>query len=278
MKYLFDKVSITCSRLTTKTYSTSFSLGILFLGRRIRNPIYAIYGFVRFADEIVDSFHGYNKKELLAAFRKDANTALQDGISLNPILNAFQAVVHQYGIDKKWIDIFLDSMEMDLYYQTYTEESYKKYILGSAEAVGLMCLHVFTNGDPGSYEKLSPYAMRLGAAFQKVNFLRDVQADNLQLGRTYFPSVNLRNFSKADKEKIEGEIEEDFLEALKGIKMLPASSKKGVYLAYYYYWVLFKKIKRLPAEKILHERIRIPNYQKLVLMVKSNVKYQLNII
>ncbi|WP_207511974.1 phytoene/squalene synthase family protein [Longitalea luteola] len=277
MKYLFDRVSIACSKHTTKTYSTSFSLGILFLARHIRNPIYAIYGFVRFADEIVDSFHGYNKKELLAAFRNDTNTALRDGISLNPILNAFQAVVHRYGIHQKWIDTFLDSMEMDLYYQTYTEDSYQKYILGSAEAVGLMCLYVFTNGDTRSYERLSPYAMRLGAAFQKVNFLRDVQADNLELGRTYFPSVNLRNFSKADKEKIEREIEEDFLEALKGIKMLPASSKKGVYLAYYYYWVLFKKIKRLPAEKILHERIRIPNYQKLVLMLKSNVKYQLNI-
>jgi 15-cis-phytoene synthase len=278
MKYLFDRVSIECSKLTTKTYSTSFSLGILFLARPLREPIYAIYGFVRFADEIVDSFQGFNKKELLTVFRNDTDAALRDKISLNPVLNAFQAVVHEYGIDKKWIDIFLDSMEMDLYYQTYTEESYKKYILGSAEAVGLMCLHVFTKGNTRSYEKLNPYAMRLGAAFQKVNFLRDAQADNLQLGRTYFPSVNLRNFSKADKEKIEKEIEEDFSEALKGIKMLPASSKKGVYLAYYYYWVLFKKIKRLPAEKILSARIRIPNYQKLVLMVESNVKYRLNII
>jgi phytoene/squalene synthetase len=249
-----------------------------FLARPLREPIYAIYGFVRFADEIVDSFQGYNKKELLTAFRNDTDAALRDKISLNPVLNAFQAVVHEYGIDKKWIDIFLDSMEMDLYCQTYNEESYKKYILGSAEAVGLMCLHVFTNGKAGSYEKLNPYAMRLGAAFQKVNFLRDAQADNLQLGRTYFPSVNLGNFSKADKEKIEKEIEEDFSEALKGIKMLPASSKKGVYLAYYYYWVLFKKIKRLPAEKILSARVRIPNYQKLALMVQSNVKYQLNII
>jgi phytoene/squalene synthetase len=277
MKFLFDKVSIECSKLTTKTYSTSFSLGILFLARPLRNPIYAIYGFVRFADEIVDSFHGFDKKELLASYRADTYTALHDKISLNPVLNAFQGVVHQYGIDRKWIDIFLDSMEMDLYYQTYNEESYKKYILGSAEAVGLMCLHVFTNGDTASYDKLKPYAMRLGAAFQKVNFLRDAQADNLELGRTYFPSVNLVNFSKLDKEKIEKEIEADFLEALKGIKMLPASSKKGVYLAYYYYWVLFKKIKRLPAEKILSERIRIPNFQKLVLMVESSLKYRLNI-
>lgn len=278
MKYLFDRVSIECSKLTTKTYSTSFSLGILFLAKPLREPIYAIYGFVRFADEIVDSFHGFNKKELLTCFRNDTDTAIQNKISLNPVLNAFQAVVHEYGIDREWINIFLDSMEMDLYHQTYNEESYKKYILGSAEAVGLMCLHVFTNGNMEAFEKLKPYAMRLGAAFQKVNFLRDAQADNTLLGRTYFPSVNLCNFSKADKEKIEKEIADDFVEALKGIKMLPASSRKGVYLAYYYYWVLFKKIKRLPAEKILSARVRIPNYQKLALMVESNVKYRLNII
>jgi len=278
MKYLFDRVSFECSKLTTKTYSTSFSLGILFLAPKLRNPIYGIYGFVRFADEIVDSFHGYNKKELLATFRNDTNTALQEGISLNPVLNAFQSVVNQFQIDRQWIDIFLDSMEMDLHCQTYDEESYKKYIFGSAEAVGLMCLHVFTDGDAVLFEQLKPYAMRLGAAFQKVNFLRDAQADNVLLGRTYFPSVNLGNFSKADKEAIEREIEADFFEALKGIKMLPASARKGVYLAYYYYQVLFKKIKRLPAERILVERIRIPNYQKMVLMVESHLKYQLNII
>ncbi|AEW03241.1 phytoene synthase [Niastella koreensis] len=278
MKNLFDRVSIECSKITTKTYSTSFTLGILFLDRHLRNPIYAIYGFVRFADEIVDSFHGYNKKELLAAFRNDTNIAIQDRISLNPVLNAFQAVVNEYKIERKWIDIFLDSMEMDLYCQTHDEESYKKYILGSAEAVGLMCLHVFTNGDAVLFERLKPYAMRLGAAFQKVNFLRDAKADNVMLGRTYFPSVNLGNFSRAEKETIEGEIEADFFEALKGIKMLPVSARKGVYLAYYYYWVLFKKIKRLPADRILVERIRIPNFQKLVLMVESHLKYQLNII
>lgn len=278
MKDLFDRVSIECSKLTTKTYSTSFSLGILFLHRHLRNPIYAIYGFVRFADEIVDSFHGFNKRELLTAFRNDTNTALQDRISLNPVLNAFQAVVDRFQIDRKWIDIFLDSMEMDLSCQTHDEESYKKYIFGSAEAVGLMCLHVFTNGDAVLFEQLKPYAMRLGAAFQKVNFLRDAQADNVLLGRTYFPSVNLGNFSKEEKETIEGEIEADFHEALKGIKMLPVTARKGVYLAYYYYWVLFKKIKRLPADRILVERIRIPNFQKLVLMVESHLKYQLNII
>jgi 15-cis-phytoene synthase len=278
MKSLFDKVSIESSRLTTKTYSTSFSLGILFLARHLRNPIYAIYGFVRFADEIVDSFHGYDKQQLLANFRKDTYTALEQRISLNPILNAFQDVVHRYSIRTEWIDIFLNSMEMDLHHQVYCEESYKTYILGSAEVVGLMCLHVFTNGNDEQFNQLQPYAMRLGAAFQKVNFLRDAQADNLLLGRTYFPNVDLVNFSRADKEKIEEEIEADFQEALKGIRMLPGTSQSGVYLAYYYYWVLFRKIKRLPAEKILQERIRIPNFQKMVLMVKSNLKYQLNII
>jgi len=278
MKFLFDKVSIECSKLTTKIYSTSFSLGIQALAKPLRDPVYAIYGFVRFADEIVDSFHDYNKKELLAEFRAEVNGALRNRISLNPVLNSFQAVVHAYDIDRKWIDIFLDSMEMDLYYQSYNEDSYKEYILGSAEAVGLMCLYIFTQGDHALFAKLKPHAMRLGAAFQKVNFLRDAQADNLLLGRTYFPSVNLRDFTTADKEKIEKEIAEDFAEALKGIKMLPHTAKKGVYLAYYYYLNLFKKIKRLPPEKILRERIRIPNFKKLVLMVESNLKYRLNII
>jgi phytoene/squalene synthetase len=278
MKSLFDKVSIECSRLTTKTYSTSFSLGILFLGKHLRNPIYAIYGFVRFADEIVDSFHDYKKKELLESFRENTYRALRDKISLNPILNSFQAAVHQYSIRQEWIDKFLLSMEMDLQQQTYNEEKYKEYIFGSAEAVGLMCLHVFTEGDGQLFDKLRPYAMRLGAAFQKVNFLRDAQADNLILGRTYFPGIDLVNFSNEQKKDIEKEIEDDFAEALKGIRRLPKNSKNGVYLAYYYYWKLFKKIKRLPAEKILNERIRIPDFQKLLLMIKSNLKYQLDIL
>lgn len=278
MKSLFDKISIESSKLTTKTYSTSFSLGIQFLAKPLRNPIYAIYGFVRSADEIVDSFHGFNKKQLLQDFRKDTYVAIEQGISLNPILNSFQSVVHQYSIKREWIDIFLDSMEMDLYYQTYDESNYKKYILGSAEAVGLMCLHVFTNNNEKHFNDLKPFAMRLGAAFQKVNFLRDAQADKIELGRTYFPTVDLSNFSKAEKENIEREIQQDFTEALIGIKKLPVNSKNGVYLAYYYYLVLFKKIKRLPAEKILKERIRIPNIQKLFLMLTSNMKYQLNIL
>lgn len=278
MKSLFDKVSAGCSRLTTKTYSTSFSLGVSFLSRPLHDPVYAIYGFVRFADEIVDSFHGYQKKELLDSFRKDMEIALRDKISLNPILNSFQFVVHKYGIQQQWIDIFLDSMAMDLQQQEYDYEKYQKYIFGSAEVVGLMCLHVFVEGNEGLFNKLKPYAMKLGAAFQKVNFLRDIRSDNILLGRTYFPDVDLANFSRAEKLKIEKEIEHDFSEALKGIKMLPHGSQNGVYMAYYYYLALFRKIKRLPAEKILNERIRIPNFQKLILMLSSNLRYKLNII
>jgi len=278
MKSLFDKVSVGCSRLATKAYSTSFSLCIFFLARPLRDPVYAIYGFVRFADEIVDSFHGYQKKELLDSFRKDTELAIRDKISLNPILNSFQFVVHKYKIRKEWIDIFLDSMAMDLQHQEYDHEKYQKYIFGSAEVVGLMCLHVFSNGDENLFDKLKPFAMKLGAAFQKVNFLRDMQSDNLFLGRTYFPEVDLNRFSKTEKREIEKEIESDFSEALKGIKMLPQSSQNGVYMAYYYYMALFKRIKRLPAERILSERIRIPNFHKILLMLSSNLRHKLNLI
>ena len=277
MKSLFDEVSASCSKITTKKYSTSFSLGILFLNKNIRNPIYSIYGFVRFADEIVDSFHGYDKKSLLQNFREDTYAAIENKISLNPILNSFQHVVHKYGIKMQWINSFLDSMEMDLHKQNYNNENYNKYILGSAEVVGLMCLHVFTEGDEKKFSQLKPYAMKLGAAFQKVNFLRDIKADNEDLGRTYFPDVDLKNFKTQDKLKIENEIENDFLEALAGIKMLPKNSRNGVYLAYYYYTVLFKKIKKMPAQRIMNERARIPNFQKFILMFKSNLRYQLNI-
>lgn len=277
MKSLFDELSSTCSKITTKKYSTSFSQGILFLDKNIRTPVYSIYGFVRFADEIVDSFHGYDKKTLLKHFREDTYSAIENKISLNPILNSFQHAVHKYGINMEWIDTFLDSMEMDLQKQIYNSENYNKYILGSAEVVGLMCLHVFVDGDEKLFEQLKPYAMKLGAAFQKVNFLRDIKADNEDLGRTYFPDVDLKNFKVQDKLEIEKDIENDFAEALIGIKMLPLSSRKGVYLAYYYYTVLFKKIKRMPAQKILNERVRIPNFQKLILMVKSNLRQQLNI-
>jgi phytoene synthase len=274
MKQLFDELSSECSRLTTKKYSTSFSMGILFLHKRLRSPVYSIYGFVRLADEIVDSFHGYNKKTLLGDFRRQVDEAIHNKISLNPILNSFQEVVHRYRIPLDLIDSFLRSMEMDLAKTSYTSEEYHQYIFGSAEAVGLMCLCVFTEGDKVLYDELKPSAMKLGAAFQKVNFLRDVKADNLQLGRTYFPNVNLNAFSSQDKAIIEKEIQEDFDDALKGILKLPLSSRKGVYLAYYYYLMLFRKIKQLPPSRILNERIRIPNYEKYLLLVKSNLRLQ----
>ena len=278
MKSIFDDVSLKCSKITTHAYSTSFTLGILFLNKRLRAPIYSIYGFVRFADEIVDSFHNYDKKTLFESFRQSTAEALRDKISLNPILNSFQATVHRYNIRREWIEIFLDSMEMDLYKENYSDVEYKKYIFGSAETVGLMCLHVFVEKDEGLFEKLKPYAMKLSAAFQKVNFLRDIQADNKELGRTYFPGVDLKNFSPQAKEKLEREIECDFKEALKGIKLLPASSRNGVYLSYYYYSVLLKKIKQMPPHRLLDQRIRVPNFQKIILMIELGVRHQLNLL
>lgn len=271
MKSLFDDVSIECSKLTTKKYSNSFSLAIYSLGTHLRVPIYSIYGFVRFADEIVDSFHDYNRKELLERFRKDTLEAISNGISLNPILNSFQHTVHRYNIRQRWIDAFMDSMEMDLQKVSYDDEKYKKYILGSAEVVGLMCLHVFTEGDVQMFDRLKPYAMKLGAAFQKVNFLRDLKADYDGLNRIYFPNVDMKAFSVQDKMKIEEDIEGDFRAALMGVRLLPESSRKGVYLAYCYYYVLFRKIKRTSPEQILHERVRIPDFQKLLLLFKSSL-------
>jgi len=264
--------------MVTKAYSTSFSLGILFLSRHIRKPIYSIYGFVRFADEIVDSFHGYKQKELLDSFKSQTYQAIEEKISLNPILNSFQEAVHSYGIKRELIETFFQSMEMDLEDQAYDEEKYKQYILGSAEVVGLMCLHVFTKGDMDDFEKLKPYAMKLGAAFQKVNFLRDVQADKEILGRTYFPGVDLHRFTPTEKKAIEKEIEEDFRVAYKGIRMLPRDSQSGVYLAYRYYLALFNKIKNLPAERILKERVRVPNFEKLLVMIKSDLRFRLNML
>ena len=275
MKSLFDDVSVKCSKLTTRAYSTSFTLGIYFLNNRLRNPIYSIYGFVRFADEIVDSFHGYDKKYLLEKFKLDTEDAIKNKISLNPILNAFQNVVHQYHIKQELIDTFLLIMEMDLEKVDYSDEKYQQYILGSAEVVGLMCLHVFTEGDKELYEQLKPFAMKLGAAFQKVNFLRDINADYSTLGRTYFPNINITQFTSREKKLIEQEIENDFNEALIGIRKLPRSSQGGVYLAYVYYKSLFRKIKAVPANRILTERIRIPNGQKFGLMINSLLRYQM---
>ena len=278
MKSLFDTVSVQCSKLTTRTYSTSFSLGIYFLNNKLRNPIYAIYGFVRFADEIVDSFDGYNKKLLLEKFKAETYDAIENRISLNPILNSFQHVVHQFNIHTDLIETFLKSMEMDLSKINYTAEKYDEYILGSAEVVGLMCLHVFTEGNHKQYEELKPYAMKLGAAFQKVNFLRDMKDDYQILGRTYFPEIDMTQFNSSAKHKIELEIEHDFNEALTGIRKLPPSSKGGVYLAYVYYKSLFKKIKNLPAKSILNKRIRISNGEKFGLMLNSMLQYKMNLL
>jgi phytoene/squalene synthetase len=278
MKSLFDDVSLQCSKLTTRAYSTSFSLGIYFLNKNLHNPIYSIYGFVRFADEIVDSFEGYNKKYLLEKFKAETYEAIENKISLNPILNSFQQTVHHFNINLELIEIFLKSMAMDLEKINYSNEKYEQYILGSAEVVGLMCLHVFTDGNIEKYEELKPYAMKLGAAFQKVNFVRDMKADYQVLGRTYFPNIDIKTFSANEKRNIEIEIENDFKEALVGIKKLPASSQGGVYLAYVYYNSLFKKIKKLPAQKIMNERIRISNGEKFGLMINSMFHYKLNLL
>jgi len=278
MKEIFDKLSAQCSEMITKRYSTSFSLGIYFLNERLRQPIYSIYGFVRLADEIVDSFHNYNKVILLSKFKRDCFEAIEDGISLNPVLNAFQQVVNTYHIDKELIELFLQSMEMDLQQEQYTPEKYNQYILGSAQVVGLMCLQVFTEGDKQQYEKLKDSAMQLGSAFQKVNFLRDVNADYFTLSRTYFPNVNLSAFSNTEKKIIEEEIEAEFQHALIGIRQLPASSRNGVYLAYVYYKKLFNKIKSSTAEKVMSGRIRISNAHKFGLMFDSIIRYKTNTI
>ena len=273
MKAIFDKVSNDCSEITTKAYSTSFSLGIKILDKRLHNPIYGIYGFVRFADEIVDSFHNYNKKELFNKYKSDTYLGINNKISLNPIINSFQEVVNKFEIDHSLIESFLNSMEMDLEDQNYNENTYKKYIVGSAEVVGLMCLTIFVDGDINKYNKLKPYAMKLGSAFQKINFLRDINDDYKKLGRTYFPEINIENFSKSDKLKIENEIENEFIEGLKGIRMLPNTSKGGVYLAYKYYYNLFRKIKKIPAHQILEKRTRISNFRKFIILVLSMIKY-----
>lgn len=278
MKELFDEISIKASKLTTKAYSTSFSLGIYCLHRSLRDPIYAIYGFVRFADEIVDSFHDYNKRHLFDEFKADTWKAIERGISLNPILNSFQNVVNKYTIDRELIVSFLNSMEADLEVQEHSEESYKHYILGSAESVGLMCLHVFANNDKSLYDRLKPSAMKLGAAFQKVNFLRDLSADYQVLGRVYFPNVDFDSFKASDKLEIEADIDKDFADARAGIIMLPGSARFGVYLAYIYYLNLYRKIKRTPVDAIFHKRIRISNFRKFTLMLFAYIRYVFGVL
>jgi len=269
MKALYDTVCQVCSRITTQRYSTSFSLGIRLLNASIRPCIYSIYGFVRFADEIVDTFHDYNKAQLLERFKTETYQAIDEGISLNPILQSFQEVVNRYNIDLELIESFFKSMEMDLSFDAHDRTTYKEYIVGSAEVVGLMCLHVFLNGDKGKYEELKPAAEHLGAAFQKVNFLRDLKHDKENLQRSYFPEISGNVLTPQNKAAIENDIQKDFDEALTGIKQLPKSSRYGVYLAYSYYRSLFEKIRALPAEKILQKRVRINNGRKIGIMVRS---------
>lgn len=279
MKDFYDIVSYDCSKLVTQRYSTSFSLGTRLLSNSIRVHIYNIYGFVRFADEIVDSFHEFNKVDLLNRFEDDLMHAISNKISLNPILNSFQFTVNEKKIDIELIKAFLKSMRMDLTKNNYkTKKEYNEYIYGSADVVGLMCLKVFVDGDNSKYEKLKPYAMSLGSAFQKVNFLRDLNADFKNLDRIYFPDLNLSNFDEASKLNIINEIEKDFNHALKGIFMLPESSRLGVYTAYKYYRKLLIKLKNTPSVKIQSARIRVPNYQKIGVLAQSFVKFHLNLL
>lgn len=279
MKELFDSVSQDCSRIVTQRYSTSFSLGTKLLGNTVRPHIYNIYGFVRFADEIVDTFHNFPKEKLLNKFEEDLYTALEQKISLNPILNAFQQTVHKFNIHNDLIVAFLKSMRQDLFKQTYqTSEEYKEYIYGSADVVGLMCLKVFMQGDEEEYQRLKPAAMALGSAFQKVNFLRDLNADFENLERTYFPNVDLHSFQEWDKMEIINDIEQDFRHALTGIFELPNEARLGVYTAYKYYYKLLQKLKRTPSLQIKNTRIRVPNYQKMGVLAQSYFKYRLNLL
>lgn len=275
---LYDETCFECSKLITQKYSTSFSLGIRAFDVDFRYPIYAIYGFVRYADEIVDTFHEYDKVALICNFRKETFKAIEDGISLNPVIHSFQQVVNKYGIDHQLIDSFLQSMEMDLDQKVYDGEEYNAYIYGSAEAIGLMCLRVFANNDDGLYHALLPQARSLGAAFQKVNFLRDIRSDFEERGRTYFPGVDFNNFTEQVKLNIQANIQNDFDAAFAGIKRLPAGTRLGVYIAYTYYLQLFKKIKNTPANVILQKRIRISDTHKIGLYVKAVLQQKLNVI
>ena len=279
MKKIFDEVSYSCSEKVTKTYSTSFSLATRLLSENIRRDIYNIYGFVRFADEIVDSFHDYDKKELFKDFSLDLDKALKNKIHLNPILNSFQHTFHKYDIDINLVDAFMKSMKMDLSKKKYsTVKEFKEYIYGSADVVGLMCLKVFVQGNKKLYLSLKENAMSLGSAFQKVNFLRDLKADKEDLNRSYFPNTSFKNLDEKDKGFIISDIENDFSKGLEGIKNLPIEAKFGVFMAYRYYNQLLKKLKKTPATEIINRRIRVPNLKKLELLTRSYVKYQLNLL
>jgi phytoene/squalene synthetase len=275
---LFHQVSQECSRITTELYSTSFSSSIRLLHKDLRTPVFNIYGFVRFADEIVDSFHDFDKETLLSEFKAATYQAIEQKISLNPILHSFQLTVNEFKIDHQLIDAFLHSMEMDLGKKQYDKLGYEEYIYGSAEVVGLMCLYVFCNGNRSSYEQLKPYACSLGSAFQKVNFLRDLKADFEGLDRMYFPGCDFSNFTQADKLKIEEDIQKDFDHAHEGILQLPLKARFGVYVAYKYYLSLFKKIKKLQPQKILDTRVRIPDHGKMFILAKAGIRSQLNLL
>ncbi len=278
MLSLYYELCQDCSKATTLKYSTSFSSAIKLLHRSLRTPIFNIYGFVRFADEIVDTFHEFDKAALLAEFKQETYDAIRRGISLNPILHSFQITVNEYNIPHDLIESFFHSMEMDLQQVQYDTGGYHEYIYGSAEVVGLMCLSVFCDGNRSKYEQLKPAAQSLGAAFQKVNFLRDVKADYEQLSRTYFPGVDFTNFTPEMKRQIEDDIAADFRDAYKGIVQLPVKARFGVYVAYKYYLSLFRKIRNTTARQILDRRIRIPNYGKVIIVAKAGVRSQLNIL
>jgi 15-cis-phytoene synthase len=272
---LFTDTSLACSKLITTRYSTSFTLGIRTLDAALHLPVYAVYGFVRWADEIVDTFHDHNRAELLAEFERQTYDAIERGFSLNPVLHSFQGVVREYGIDREFIAAFLRSMALDLEDQHYHPGLYQEYIYGSAEVVGLMCLRIFCQGDAAAFERLREPARRLGAAFQKVNFLRDIRSDFEDRGRVYFPGVVYQHFNDVKKAEIEADIKADFEAGYAGIKQLPRSAKLGVYLAYVYYLKLFYKIRQLPAARILGERVRVPDNTKLLLLLGSWFRYRL---
>jgi len=275
---LYNQVTAETSKQTTLRYSSSFSMAIKLLHKDLRQPIYDVYGLVRFADEIVDTFHDFDKPKLLAQFKLDTYTAIEQGVSLNPILHRFQLTVNKYNIGLELVDAFFNSMEMDLSKQEYDATTYQNYIYGSAEVVGLMCLHIFCDGDKQKYERLKPSAQSLGAAFQKVNFLRDIKADFEGLERMYFPDCDFTNFKQTDKQKIEEDIQADFTAALEGIKLLPTKARFGVYVAYKYYYNLFLKIKHTQHHAILQTRIRIPDYGKLYIFAKAKIRSKLNLL
>ena len=278
MMELYDQTTFECSKLITQRYSTSFTLGIKTLDKKFHYPIYSIYGFVRYADEIVDTFHDFDKKALLDKFKADTYEAIESGLSLNPVLHSFQAIVNEYHIDHELIDSFLYSMELDLTENTYNTDGYEEYIYGSAEVVGLMCLRVFCEGDRDQYDSLKEPARKLGSAFQKVNFIRDIKSDYEDRGRVYFPGIDFNDFTKSAKEKIEADIQKDFDEALDGIMRLPSGAKMGVYLAYKYYLKLFRKIRNCPASRIKEERIRIADLRKMGILLSTYFQHRLNVL